>query len=133
MKTLTAFLLLLAAYAHAADVQPTPPQEAEGTIGYDSVDAALSALRAKTDVEVIVDHGWTIATDHREKTIWSFAPNGHPAFPAAVKRTLVERDGTLFVRMAVLCEASKTACDRLVVEFNELNERMRASMRANSD
>lgn len=106
----------------------TSAQEGRG-VGYPTVAAALEALRGRTDVSISVQGGWTIVDDRSTNTLWSFTPSVHPAHPAAVKRTLVSRDGALFIDMAALCEATKAACDRLMTEFKELNERMSQSMR----
>jgi hypothetical protein len=92
------------------------------------VQAALDAMKAKPGVEVSDQGGWTIVTDPAANTLWSFTPASHPAHPAAVKRTFVSRDGTLYLEMGALCQASQVACDNLMDEFNKLNDRMSASM-----
>jgi hypothetical protein len=104
--------LMICAAAAAA-----PP---EG-IGYPSVAAALEALKARGDVAISEQGGWTIADDKPRHTIWSFTPPGHPAFPAAVKRMLVEENGQVAIRMNVLCQAAKQSCDALVEEFRSMN------------
>jgi Protein of unknown function (DUF4019) len=98
-------------------------QQPSSGIGYPSVAAALEALKARTNVEIRVEQGWTIVNDKAAGEFWSFTPPGHPAHPAAVKRTLVEKDGKLTINMSVLCQASKAACDKLVADFRELNEK----------
>lgn len=57
-------------------------------------------------------------------SLWSFVPEGHPAYPAAVDRKVVQQGNDLFIQMSVLCEASKAACDALVTEVTGLNERL---------
>jgi hypothetical protein len=104
-----------------AEVRPHPGQG----VGYPSVAEALEALRLRSDVDFFVQAGWTVVQDRAAATTWSFTPPNHPAHPTAVKRAIVERDGTLFVDMSVLCQAEKPACDKLVAEFQELNEKMR--------
>ena len=96
------------------------------SIGYPSVAAALEALKAKSDIKTSVQAGWTVVEDGM--TLWSFTPPGHPAHPAAIKRTLVEKDGAWHVEMNALCQADKTACDKLMAEFQALNEKMRESI-----
>jgi hypothetical protein len=61
-------------------------------------------------------------------TLWSFTPSGHPAHPAAVRRTVIRQGDDIGVKMAVHCEATKAACDRLVADFKALNERMREDL-----
>ena len=105
-------------------------QQPSSGIGYPSVAAALEALKARTDVQIRVEQGWTIVNDKAAGEFWSFTPPGHPAHPAAVKRTLVEKDGKLTMNMSVLCQAGKAACDKLVAQFRELNEKLSQSMRS---
>jgi len=104
-------------------------QEAtQSTIGYASVAEALAALQANPKIQISVQGGWTIASDKENKTLWSFSPKSDPSYPAAVKRIVEERNDTVFVHMDVLCEASKSACDNLVRQFQQLNERMQQHM-----
>jgi hypothetical protein len=93
-------------------------------LGYPTVAAALEALQKRADVRISRQGGWTIVDDRGSLTLWSFAPDGHPAHPAVVRRKIVEEQGQIFVRMNVLCEASKAACDALVADFNKLNQQM---------
>ena len=104
---------------------PLGAQERGSSIGYPSVDAARKELLAKPGVRAVEQQGWLIIDDQKEMSLWSFTPQSHEAHPAAVKRTILKKDGAMFVRMNVLCGASKEACDRLVAEFNALNDRMR--------
>ena len=103
-------------------------QEGRG-IGYPTVKAAVEALSARNDLNTSVQGGWTIIEDRSANTFWSFTPPNHPAYPAAVKRTIVSRGDGISIEMTALCQASKAACDKLMEEFKELNERMSQSMR----
>jgi len=69
-----------------------------------------------------------VVTEQDGLTLWSFTPEGHPAYPAVVKRQMVEKDGAWYVNMNALCEATKAACDKLIEDFKVLNERMRQSI-----
>jgi hypothetical protein len=92
------------------------------TIGFENVASAITALRTKSGVEFTTKSGWLIATDLGERTIWSFAPVGYPAYPAVVKRQVFAHGtGASSVTMSVQCEASKDACDALVKEFARMN------------
>lgn len=62
--------------------------------------------------------------------ICSFSPEGHPAYPALIRRAVFSHDGRISVKMNMQCQASKSACDRLVREFIQLNEGMRASFQS---
>ncbi|MTV38722.1 DUF4019 domain-containing protein [Duganella radicis] len=95
-----------------------------GGIGYPTVSAALEALKARSDVAISVQGGWTIVEDKAAHAIWSFTPADHAAHPAAVRREMVEQGGGVSVQMTALCQASKQACDKLMEEFKVLNARM---------
>src|SRR5882672_10657895 len=101
------------------------PEVAESDIGYQSPQAALDALRSKLGTRIFVQQGWTIVEDRESASVWSFAPEKHPAYPAVVKRTTYEKDGKVYIGMQVKCGATKDACDALVREFQELNERLK--------
>ena len=126
-----AALLGAATTGNAQDSHQPPLPEAKGsTIGYPTVAAALKDLRGRPGVKVRVENGWTIVEDSGDKSmaLWSFTPEGHPAHPAAVKRTTFEKQGEVWIDMKVLCQAAKEPCDKLVREFQELNDRIKASM-----
>jgi hypothetical protein len=97
-------------------------------LGYPTVAAALEALQKKADVRISQQGGWTVIEDHASLTLWSFAPERHPAHPAAVRRKIVEERGNIYVQMNVLCEAAKQACDALVADFDKLNQQMAADL-----
>ncbi|MBS0224357.1 MAG: molecular chaperone DnaJ [Proteobacteria bacterium] len=131
------FCLSLAVWAATAGVASSQqagstgealPETRESTIGYPSVEAALKDLRGRPGVTFSTENGWTIATEASTFTIWSFAPPRHPAYPTAVKRRVVtESDGMVSLKMEVLCEASKQACDDVVREFQKLNAQIQRS------
>ena len=100
-------------------------------LGYPSAAAALEGLKKKPGVTISVQGGWTIAADRSTNTVWSFTPPGHPAHPSVVRRTVVEKDGSIHVRTNVLCKAAKPTCDKLAADFNQLNNRMRDSIKRN--
>jgi len=126
-------LWFLAANAGFAQSQ-APLEESSGAaakLGYRTVAAALAGLRARPGVAVTTTKpdGWIIATEGSTKAVWSFAPDGHYAYPAVVRREVKQRDGgEVYIEMVALCEAAKEPCDRLVREFQELNEQMRANI-----
>lgn len=98
-------------------------------IGYPTVDAALQALKSNSGNNVsTTPDGWTIVSESGGRTLWSFTPPKHPAHPAVIKRAMVEQSGSIFIEMSALCQASKSACDKLMEEFKELNERVRQSV-----
>jgi hypothetical protein len=105
-------------------IEESPKNE----IGYASVADALAALRRCPGVQISREGDWTIVSDTATSTVWSFTPPEHPAHPSAVKRSTVLRGGSTYIDMKVRCEASKTACDKLVADFQQLNKRMGESI-----
>jgi hypothetical protein len=114
--------ILLSATALLAAVEAG----AQGGVGYTSVADARKAVTALPGAKVSEQQGWLVV--EKMPVMWSFTPAGHEAYPAAVKRTVVQRDGRIDVDMSVLCEAPKPACDRLVESFKGLNEQMKRSL-----
>lgn len=108
-----------------------PLKESPGAFaksGYRTVAEALAGLKARPGaiVQVTQPDGWTVITlPEPEYELWSFTPPGHYAYPAAVRRAIKQADGRVYVEMSALCEADKAPCDRLVREFQQLNQKMR--------
>jgi hypothetical protein len=100
------------------------------SIGYPSVAAALADLRSKPEVKFSVQNGWTIAEDRSHFTLWSFPPEDDPAYPSAVKRTPVQTSTGVAMDMKVLCQSTQEACDKLVADFNALNEQLKNSFKS---
>ena len=125
MSGLLAQCVSVLAMTLAASAQP----EDQSGIGYPSVASALEAMRVKSGVNVSVQSGWTVVEDATTMTIWSFTPPAHPAHPTAVRRAVIQRGDDIFVEMKIKCESTKPACDRLVADFQELNNRMRETLR----
>jgi hypothetical protein len=115
--------LVLATAASAQRVAPLP-ESARSGIGYPSPGAAYRALRADPAIQFRNQDGWVIADDRGHDAVWTFSPQGDPAFPAVVKRQVVERNGQLALDMSVLCGASKEVCDDFVRRFQRLDEAM---------
>jgi hypothetical protein len=117
-RVLPALILIAGFESNAA------AQDSSGRIGYATVASALESLRAKSGVSVSRQSGWTIITEPSGLSLWSFTPEGHPAAPAVVHRQVLQEGGDFFVKMQVLCEAAKPACDALVADFEKLNQQM---------
>ena len=114
-------------------IPPAPlPEALTSSIGYPTVDAALVSIHAKAGVVFTTQGGWTIADDAAAETIWSFSPPGYPAYPAVVKRQIVQQGGAVSIEMSVLCEASKQPCDDLVRSFQQLNAQVGTVMRSHN-
>jgi hypothetical protein len=80
---------------------PPLPESPGSSTGYPTVAAALASLRSRPG-----------------------------AYPSAVKRQVVQEGGLVSVKMSVLCESTKAACDDLVRSFLQLNATMEKSLRA---
>lgn len=99
--------------------------------GYNTVEEAKQSLIKKVNVDVRVESGWTIAQDKNDNSIWSFAPDTHPSYPSVVKRVIEKKNGGIYVRTKVGCGASKAACDKLVKDFIQLNQKIKKEVNAN--
>jgi len=133
-RRLACFAIWLLA-ANAGFAQSHSPLDesssAAGKLGYPTVAAALEGLRSRPGVSITTTKpdGWIIATETNSKAVWSFAPDGHYAYPAVVRRDVKQHDGgEVYIDMVVVCQAAKEPCDRLVREVQELNEQMRANI-----
>ena len=123
-RTVVVLSLAFAQPSNAARQSATQPlgQASHPTIGYASVAEALKALHLKAGVVFSMENGWLIATDEAAYTIWSFAPEGYPAYPAVVKRQAIPNgNNASVIEMTVDCSASKDACDALVRTFADMN------------
>jgi hypothetical protein len=128
MATLLTALVLAACGTPDPAPGGAPAESSDPTkIGYPSVEAALSAVRARPGVTESQSDGWTVIEDKAHRETWLFSPAGHPAHPAVVKRTFVRRQGESGTMTAAMCGAGQAACDKLVAEFNA-NDRKGAEM-----
>jgi hypothetical protein len=119
-------MVLLPSAGHAQ----TPTQAGArpaAKIDHATVAQALKQLEAKDGNGAIVTHpdGWTIVNEPAASAQWSFTPAGYYAHPAVVRR-VIKRDGRggVSVETASLCEAKETDCQRLLAEFEALNDRI---------
>jgi hypothetical protein len=111
--------LLLATLAFADSAPPRSfPESKSSDIGYKTVAEALASLRQMKGVSFSSVRGWTVVTDEAHLTVWSFAPQSDPSYPAVVKRMVISTGSGSKVTMNVLCEADKASCDNLVREFS---------------
>ena len=110
-------------------------EDASGsTIGYQSYDEALNDLKSNPKAKVTVQQGWTIIEVNKdnEMALWSFTSKGHFAHPAVVKRNVVESKDTVSIIMNALCGAAKPECDKLIKQFEQLNEKISQNMHKDS-
>ncbi len=126
---------ILAAVSIFGFLAATPCRSEEGApntgVGYKTVRDALTALKASPGAKITVTKpdGWIIANEPEKDTQWSFTPEGHYAHPSVVKRIIKQDSRGVYIEMSALCESTKPNCDKLLVEFEQLNERIRESVR----
>jgi hypothetical protein len=118
MRLLVAAASLLIG-ATAATVQAADTE----SMDFSSVVDALARLRTDPDAQFHSEDGWTVVAsrENGRAVLWFFTPQGHFAYPAVVKRTVVDRKGIGFIDVAALCEAPQNACNRLLQEFRQSN------------
>lgn len=100
-------------------------------VGYATVRDAYEALKANPKAKGGMQGDWYIVdvSEGADFGVWSFAPQSSPAYPAVVKRFPKEVGGSIVLDMRVLCGGPKDACDKLVEEFKQLNERVASDVR----
>ena len=125
MRTIVMMLCaVMGQAALAADDEPPP-------IGQTTVAAVLDSLRADQSAQFREQRGWTVVASSESglPVQWFFTPEGHPAHPAVVKRTALERDGVGVIDLAALCNAEQQACDQLLDGFRQEHEASLATAR----
>jgi hypothetical protein len=116
------FGLVLAVCAFAQPMKDGSGNPKPSEFEYPTVAAALAAVSARWDVERFYrGDGWLGFSDSKNKTIWAFAPNGHPAYPAVVKRVMIDDGKVVTVKTTSRCEGLKASCDEMLQEFKALD------------
>lgn len=121
----------MATMASRADsVSATMHERAEGDasgFGYESVEDAFAALSAKEGaIRREGPTGWTEIEDGIENTLWSFAPEEHPAYPSVVRRTIAGVGQSIRIDMDAICESNQAACEALMQNMLKMNEKARS-------
>jgi hypothetical protein len=98
----------------ASNAVPSDPN----SIGYPTVDAALTAVRARPGIEESQRDGWTVIEDKEHRETWLFSQPGVPTHPAVVKRTLIKKFGDSITQTAAMCTSDQAECDKLVAQLN---------------
>lgn len=97
--------------------EPLPATISDG-IEYSTVAEARAAVSAREGIETKVENGWTVIAHRASYSVWSFAPEGAPTYPAVIKRW-VEPVGADNSRasIAMICDGQKAACDAVFDEM----------------
>ena len=125
MRTIVIALCLLG--SRAAFAQDVDPADIRQT----NVAAVLESLRADPSAQFGQQRGWTVvaSSESGSPVQWFFTPEGHPAHPAVVKRTALERDGVGVIDLAALCQVGQAVCDQLLDDFRQQHELAQAAAR----
>ncbi|MEO7336734.1 MAG: hypothetical protein ABIV63_09140 [Caldimonas sp.] len=138
-RTLLFVTLALGALSTLSMAQPAPAASAAAAppkpkpIEFRSVAQARSALEAEDGKTTIVTHPdeWVVVTEPAAAAQWSFTPPGYYAYPAVVRRIILRGPNrAVSVDTSSLCEAPAEACERLLKEFESMNERIVQSTKA---
>ncbi|WP_271273842.1 hypothetical protein [Aliamphritea hakodatensis] len=62
-----------------------------------------------------------------EKAIWSFPPVYHPAYPAAVRRQIINSDGKIRIHTDMNCASPEDLCELLFRDFIAMSEQVLGS------
>ena len=97
---------------------PPLPDTLGANIEFDTPASAKEAIMSRDGIETRMENGWTIVADSANLTIWSFAPEGEPTYPAVIKRWVVATGPqSSRAHMDILCGAEKPQCDALFDEM----------------
>ena len=66
--------------------------------------------------------------DKNPTVIYTFTTKGHAAHPAIVCRKQVKEGENLVLKMEIVCEGGKEACDKLRNDFNVINAQMQTEV-----
>ena len=133
----TLLLCLMLRVGVAVAVEPAVPGPG---IGYPDVGAALRDLWANPQAEETQQaNGWTwyvVQEADERMAIWTFAPFNDPAYPSAIKRVLMMRDGALVMETRTMCQANLASCDAFFAATQasgkELSEHLASGIIANA-
>ena len=86
----------------------------------------LDEMRGNPDIQPLGERG-TVAgfVDQGAMAVWLFTMPGHAAHPAVVCSRVVEQGEDLRMRTEASCHGSARDCNRLVAEFQSMNDRLR--------
>jgi len=123
-------LFLLTLFVFAPNAMADDPIGYEGVKKDDSnpVLREYASLTKNPDTTTHTKDGWIIVNLKKDHSVWFFAPSMHPAFPAYVKRQVVEKDGQVQMETKVLCGAPKVDCDTMVKSFMDVNNQIAREM-----
>ena len=87
--------------------------------------ASLLTEMSNSLTKIADENGYVAYVDTPKTAVWTFTKPGHEAHPSVVCRSVIANpDGSNSIDMKVLCVGTDAACERLLADFNKLNERI---------
>jgi len=128
IKTVTQYLialLCLVALKVSAQANQQKPADFEN-MNTASVADTLAELKSDALREFVDQNGWLVGEKRIEggSELWSFVPETHEAYPAAVQRLITDGDVGLKIVMNIQCDGPKQACEDLDILFSVMNENL---------
>jgi len=116
------FLSLIGFNAFAENAKPASLIEMNTATVADT----LKVLQKDSSRRFVDHNGWLVAEKRIEggSELWSFTPEDHEAYPAAVQRLITDGKESLAIEMNIQCDAPTDACDRLTELFTVMNENL---------
>lgn len=107
---------------HADELTPADLE----TMNTATVADTLAELKNDVLREFANHNGWIVGEKRIEggSELWSFVPEAHEAFPAAVQRLITDGDDGLKIEMNIQCDGPQEACDKLDNLFSVMNENL---------
>jgi len=122
-----AMLLMVAGLVPAPILaQPAPPALAGAPLcGVTAPDVAGLHAKALADPRITAagndDRQETLSSEELQ-AIWTFVTPKHPAYPAAVCRQVIDRDGAMQIDRQIRCEAGAAACAAFAKELDDMED-----------
>lgn len=118
------YLLKLALVIFSLTSIVSAEETEKNSFQYNTVEEALAALEKNPDATLTEHEGWQVFNVKQDGfyVLWSFTTTEHPAHPAVVKRSIMKKDGELFIAMDALCQSAQVYCDILIEDFKLINE-----------
>ncbi|MCP3732064.1 hypothetical protein M9978_16695 [Sphingomonas sp. MG17] len=135
-----AFLLMLQAASPATQDLPRSHREGAGPstmCGITAADAKGLRAMVEADSRFIVGDGgsrFELFATPDQMIQWTFAKPGEAAFPSASCREVMRTaDGSLSMKRDLRCDADRVACDKLALEYGDLDARLTRALQGKTE
>jgi hypothetical protein len=93
---------------------------------FSTPDKLRQELHGASGVDYIhEDRQYAAYSDRASYIVWTFTNPPHPAHPAVICRKAVQRGEEIGVELSSRCGGPKSACDKMVEEFNQMMPNIR--------